>query len=394
MSADPAPVRSKDRFLTFAAPLIGEEEIEAVVATLRSGWLGTGPRVARFEAAFAAYKGVGEAAAVGSCTAAMHLALLARGIGPGDEVIVPALTFCSTANVVLHTGARPVPADVLPGTLTLDPDQVERRITPRTRVVIPVHFAGRPCDMDRLLAIARARDLLILEDCAHAIETEYRGRKAGTMGDLGCFSFYVTKNVVTGEGGMVLSRRQQDLRRVRVLALHGLSGDAWKRYSDDGFRHYQVVECGYKCNMTDLQAAIGLPQLERVESSWRRREAVWRRYQRELRALPVGLPPEPEPETRHAYHLYQVRVDRERAGIERDAFLDAMTRQGIGVGVHYLSLAEHPYYREHLGWKPEDYPVALRAGRETVSLPLSARLSDADVGDVIEAVRRVLPNAT
>jgi len=390
MSVPQPPVRPKDRFLAFGAPLIQQEEIDEVVATLRSGWIGTGPRAARFERAFAEYKRVPGAAAVGSCTAALHLSLLARGIGPGDEVIAPALTFCSTVNAVLHTGARPVLADVENRSQNLDPDRLAAAITKRTRAIIPVHLAGRPCDMDAILEIAGRHDLTIIEDCAHAIETEYHGRPAGTLGDLGCFSFYVTKNVVTGEGGMVIARRQEDLGRIRVLALHGLSGDAWKRYSDEGFRHYQVVECGYKYNMTDLQAALGLPQLARVESNWRRRRAVWEAYQRGLAGLPITLPEEPGPDTRHAYHLYQIRVEAKRSGLARDEFLAGMTAQGIGVGVHYLSLPEHPHYQKALGWKPEDHAVAMRIGRETVSLPLSAKLDDADVADVIEAVRRVL----
>lgn len=390
MTSKHPPVRPREKFLAFGAPLIEQEEIDEVVATLRSGWIGTGPRVARFQRAFAEYKRVPAAAAVGSCTAALHLSLLAAGIGPGDEVIAPALTFCSTVNAVLHVGARPVLADVQDGSLNLDPDRFAAAITERTRAVIPVHLAGRACDMDAILNIASRHGLKVIEDCAHAIETEHRGRPAGTMGDFGCFSFYVTKNVVTGEGGMVVARNPETLDRIRVLALHGLSGDAWKRYSDDGFKHYQVVECGYKYNMTDLQAALGLPQLARVEANWQRRRAVWGTYQRQLTGLPLALPAEPDSGNRHAYHLYQVRIDPKRAGLSRDEFLSRMTAQGIGVGVHYLGLPEHPYYQQTLGWRPEEYSVATRIGRETVSLPLSAKLSDTDVADVIEAVRRVL----
>ncbi|HBG51420.1 MAG TPA: UDP-4-amino-4,6-dideoxy-N-acetyl-beta-L-altrosamine transaminase [Gammaproteobacteria bacterium] len=377
----------RERFLTFGAPLIGEAEIDEVVDSLRSGWLGTGPKVARFERDFAAYKGVEQAVAVNSCTAALHLSLLAAGLAPGDEVITTPLTFCATVNAILHAGATPVLADVDPVTFNLDPAAVAARITPRTRAVLPVHFAGRPCDMGALMALAEHHDLRVIEDCAHAIESRYDGRPVGTIGDFGCFSFYVTKNVVTGEGGMILTRRTEDAARLKTLALHGMSHDAWRRFSDSGYRHYQVVECGFKYNMMDLQAAIGLHQLARVEASWQRRRAIWARYQAAFADLPVIRPAEPDPQTRHAQHLYTLLIDEARCGRTRDNFLDDMTAQRVGVGVHYLSLPEHPYYQNRLGWRPEDTPEAMRIGRQTVSLPLSPALTDADVDDVIQAVR-------
>ena len=382
--------QAREKFLVFGSPLIEEEDIEEVVSALRSGWIGTGPRVGQFEQAFAAYKGVSQAAAVNSCTAALHLSTLAAGIKPGDEVITTAMTFCSSVNAIIHAGATPVVADVDPLTMNIDPAQVEARITPRTRAIMPVHFAGRPCDMGALTDLARRYGLKLIEDCAHAIETEWMGRKAGTFGDFGCFSFYVTKNVITGEGGMVLAARQEDIDRIKILALHGMSKDAWRRYSDSGFKHYQVVECGYKYNMMDLQAALGIHQLERVEKGWRRRRAIWECYDEAFADLPLGLPAAPEPGTRHAYHLYTVKVDEARAGISRDAFLDAMTARKIGVGVHYVSVPEHPYYQQTFGWRPEDTPQATRIGRQTVSLPLSPKLTDEDVQDVIAAVRDVL----
>jgi len=385
-----SPVRSKDRFLVFGSPALGDAEIEAVVKTMKSGWLGTGPKAAEFEADMKAYKGASHAVAVNSCTAALHLSILAAGIGPGDEVITTPMTFCATVNTIIHAGATPVLADVDPVTMNIDPREVERRITPRTRAIIPVHFAGRACDMDALCAIAARHKLIIIEDCAHAIETEHKGRKAGTIGDFGCLSFYVTKNVVTGEGGMVLARNEEQAARIKVLALHGMSKDAWKRFGDDGYKHYYVQEAGFKYNMMDLQAVIGIEQLRRVNGNWKRREAVWRRYGEELSKLALALPADPEPDTRHAYHLYSVMIDNERCGISRDDFLNAMTRHGIGVGVHYLSIPEHPYYQKTYGWNPEDYPHAKRIGRQTVSIPISAKLTDADVGDVIEAIRRVL----
>jgi dTDP-4-amino-4,6-dideoxygalactose transaminase len=379
--------RARDDFLVFGAPAIEEAEVQEVVATLRSGWLGTGPRVARFERDFAAYKGVRNAAAVNSCTAALHLALLALDLKPGDEVITSALTFCASVNVIIHAGATPVLADVDPLTMNLDAVDVRRKITPRTRALLPVHFAGRPCDMEALRAIAARHDLRVVEDCAHAIETEYRGVKAGTFGDFGCFSFYVTKNVATGEGGMLLARNEEHLARAKVLGLHGMSKDAWKRFSDEGYKHYQVVAAGFKYNMMDIQAAIGIHQLARVERCWQRRKQIWDAYDAGLQDLPVTRPSPAEPDTRHAYHLYTLLIDEREAGINRDRFLQEMTARRIGVGVHYLSIPEHPYYRDAFGWSPEQFPNAARIGRQTVSIPLSARLSDADVEDVIAAVR-------
>jgi dTDP-4-amino-4,6-dideoxygalactose transaminase len=384
------PIRPRDRFLVFGAPTIENAEIQEIVATMKSGWLGTGPKVAQFECDFAAYKGARHAAAVNSCTAALHLSLLASGVGPGDEVITSALTFCATVNAIIHAGATPVLADVDPKTMNMDADQVERRITSKTRALLPVHFAGRPCEMDALMEIAQRHDLKVIEDCAHAIETEYKGRKAGTFGDFGCFSFYVTKNVVTGEGGMVLARREEDIARVKVLGLHGMSKDAWKRFGDEGYRHYQVVECGFKYNMMDLQAAIGIHQLKRVESNWRRRQEIRQHYDQALAHLLLMLPAQPASDTRHAYHLYTILVDERKTGVSRDTFLDAMTRHNIGVGVHYLSIPEHPYYQKVLGWKPESYPNAYRIGQQTVSLPLSAKLTPADLEDVVGAVHEVL----
>lgn len=380
----------RDRFLTFGSPLIEQPEIDEVLDSMRSGWLGTGPKVARFEEMFRLYKGASHASAVNSCTAALHLSLLAAGLKPGDEVITTPMTFCATINAIIHAGAMPVLADINPATMNMDPVQIERRLTPRTRCLLPVHFAGRSCDMDPILAIAKRRGLTVVEDCAHALETEYKGRKTGTFGDFGCFSFYATKNVVTGEGGMVLCARAEDAARVKTLALHGLSHDAWKRFSDEGYKHYYVTECGFKYNMMDLQAAIGIHQLERVEKCWEKRLRVWERYNEAFSDLPIGLPSAPEPCTRHAYHLYTIIVDEAAAGISRDAFLNAMTAIKMGVGVHYLSVPEHPYYQAAYGWRPEDFPEAMRVGRRTVSLPISPKLTDEDVADVIAAVTHCL----
>jgi dTDP-4-amino-4,6-dideoxygalactose transaminase len=381
---------SRKEFLVFGAPLIGEAEIREVAASLRSGWLGTGPKVARFEEAFRRYKRAPHAVAVNSGTAALHLSMIAAGLKPGDEVITTALTFCATVNAIIHAGLKPVLADVDQVTMNLSAADVRRRITPRTRALLPVHFAGRPCDMDALGALARKHGLKLIEDCAHAIETEVRGRPAGTFGDFGCFSFYVTKNLTTAEGGMVLTRREKDAARIKRLALHGMSKDAWKRFTDAGYKHYYVEECGFKYNLTDLAAAIGMHQLARLERNWRRRRAIWRRYDDVFADLPVRTPAKEEPGTRHAYHLYTLLIDEERCGLTRDEFLERMTRRNIGVGVHYLSIPEHPFYRRTFGWRPEDYPEAMHIGRQTVSVPLSAALTDRDIEDVVAAVRASL----
>ncbi len=381
------PVRSKDNFLVFGSPRIEQAEIDEVVASMETGWLGTGPKVAQFEKDFSAYLGDGFAAACNSCTAALHLSLVALGLQPGDEVITTPLTFCASVNAIIHAGCTPVLADVDPVTMNIDPDCIRKKITKRTKAILPVHFAGRACNMDAIMAIAEEHDLKVVEDCAHAIETTYKGRHAGTFGDFGCFSFYVTKNVCTGEGGMVMARTEEDIKNVKILGLHGMSADAWKRFSDDGYKHYQVVHAGFKYNMMDLQAAIGIHQLKKVEEYYIRRKEIWEMYQEAFKTMPVGQPAPDEADCRHAYHLYTLMIDPVYSGIDRDQLLVRLTKEGIGAGVHYLSIPEHPYYRDRFGWKLEDTPQAVALGRQTISLPLSAKLTDDDVNDVIKAVK-------
>ncbi len=382
----------RDKFLVFGAPSIGQSEIDEVVDTLQSGWLGTGPKVAKFEKAFAAYKALAPAqvAAVNSCTAALHLSMVVVNLQAGDEVITTPLTFCATVNAIIHAGATPVLADIDPDTFNIDPDAIEAVISDKTKAIVLVHFAGRACDMDAIMAIANKHNLIVIEDCAHAIETEYKGVKAGTFGHFACFSFYVTKNVITGEGGMVIAKHQQDISRVKMLALHGMTKDAWHRFSDTGFKHYYVAECGFKYNMMDIQAAIGIHQLASVEDNWKCRQNIWGQYQQAFANLPVQLPLEPELNTKHAYHLYTLLIDSDKTGITRDEFLTQMTANNIGVGVHYLSIPEHPFYQQKFGWQPEDYPHAMKVGRQIVSLPLSAKLVENDINDVIEVVTSLL----
>lgn len=380
----------RESFLVFGAPLIEQPEIDEVIACLRSGWIGSGPRVARFEEQFREYTGAGHALALNSCTAALHLAFHALDVGPGDEVIAPSMTFVATSNAAIHAGATPVLVDCDRRTMNIDPAAIEAAVTPRTRAIVVVHFAGRACEMDPILAIARKHDLHLVEDCAHAIETEYHGRHVGTFGDVGCFSFYVTKNVVTGEGGMAVAARQDLADRMRTLALHGMTKDAWKRFSDHGYLHYDVVEAGFKYNMMDIQAAIGIHQLARVERNWKRRTEIWQAYCHAFEDLPVFLPAPAAPDTRHALHLFTLLLDTDRCWVSRDAFMKSMTARNIGTGVHYRAVHLHPFYRERFGYRRGQLPNSEWISDRTVSLPLSPKLSDGDVEDVVEAVRASL----
>ncbi|MDO8521797.1 MAG: DegT/DnrJ/EryC1/StrS family aminotransferase [bacterium] len=380
----------RDTFLVFGSPLIESREIDEVVATLKSGWIGTGPKTHRFEEDFRAYKGVKYAIALSSCTAALHLALKVVGVKSGDEVIVPSMTFAATANTVVHCGAMPVFADCDTKTQNIDPADIRRKITKRTKAIVVVHMAGRPCEMNEIMALAKKFKLKVIEDAAHAVETEYKGKKIGTIGDIGTFSFYVTKNLVTAEGGMAITNNKKYAEEMRVLSLHGMSADAWKRYGDDGYKHYDVVEAGYKYNMTDIQASLGLHQLARVEKNWKRREKIWNRYMKELTGLPVILPAPIEKGTRHAYHLFTILVDTDKAKVSRDQFLSEMTKRNIGTGVHFCALHLQPFYRKLCGHKVGDLPNSEWIGDRTVSIPFSAKLTDDDVSDVIAAIKEIL----
>jgi dTDP-4-amino-4,6-dideoxygalactose transaminase len=315
---------------------------------------------------------------------------LALDLKPCDEIITSAMTFCATINAIIHAGATPRLADINPITLNIDPEQIERKITKRTKAILLVHFAGRPCPMVEIMAIAKKHHLFVVEDCAHAIESEYRGQKTGTFGDFGCFSFYATKNITTGEGGMVISHHADLINKIKVMALHGMSNDAWKRFSDEGYKHYFVVDRGFKYNMMDLQAAIGIHQLKRIETCWHKRQRIWNIYLSSLKDMGMGLPAQPDENTRHAYHLFCIRIDQDKVGISRDEFLFQMTKRNIGVGVHYLAIPEHPFYKKEYGWNPEDFPHAQQYGRQTISLPLSPKLSDQDISDVVMAVQDII----
>ena len=380
----------REKYLVFGSPLIGDEEIDEVVASLKSGWLGTGPKVARFETMIREHVGTEYAMAVNSCTAGLHLSFVVSGLGTGDEVITTPMTFCATVNSIIHTGATPVLVDCERDTQLIDPAKIEAAITPRTKAIVPIHLCGRPCNMDAIMDIAERHNLIVIEDAAHAIESVYKGKQIGSIGHLASFSFYVTKNVITGEGGMVTTNNQEYADKIKMFGLHGMSRDAWKRYSDDGFKHYQVVFPGFKYNMMDLQAAIGLHQMGRVEDNLVRRNEIWSQYNQAFANLPVDLPPPDEPDTVHARHLYTLMIDEARSGLTRDQFMQKMHERNIGTGVHYIGVHLHPYYRETYGYKPEDFPNATWLSERTVSIPLSPALSNSDVEDVIAAVHDVL----
>lgn len=392
----------RDKFLQFSPPLIGDAEINEVVDTLRSEWITTGPKVRRFEEDFAQFVHAPNALAVSSGTAALHLALLALGIGAGDAVITSPLTFCSAVHVIEHVGATPILSDVEPDTLNLDPDAIRGKIETtqrdlglRVRAIMPVHLYGHPCDRDSVLKIAAEYNLAVIEDAAHSLPAFYKGRPIGSLSAtdsipvLTCFSFYATKNLTTAEGGMLTGHKGL-LEQARRWSLHGMSRDAWKRYGANGSWAYDVVCPGYKYNMTDIQAALGLHQLKKLRQSHARRGAIVQRYNAAFaRREELELPAE-RSDVQHAWHLYVLRLNLNCTGISRDQFLDAMRSRNIGCSVHFIPVHLLQYYREKYRFAPEDFPVALRAYQRMVSLPLSARMSDQDVDDVIAAVADIL----
>lgn len=381
------PVR--DDFLVFGSPLIDDEDVAEVVDTLKSGWLSTGPKTHRFEEIFADYACAKHVLALNSCTAGLHLALIVLGIGPGDEVITSPMTFTATANVIVHAGATPVFADIDRRTMNIDPEDIARKITPKTKAIIPVHFAGRPCDMDPILELARENNLFIIEDAAHAIEAVYKGRKIGSIGDITAFSFYVTKNLAMGEGGIVTTNNEELCDQMRIRSLHGMSKNAWKRYTDKGFQLYDTIVPGFKYNMMDIQAALGIHQFERIDKLLDVRDRHWKKYSETLDSEFITVPLEQD-NIRHARHLYTILINSDAAGISRDTFAAALQAENIGVGIHFIALHLHSYYSKTFGYSMGDFPEAEFISERTLSIPLSARLSDRDVDDVIEAVNKIV----
>ena len=381
------PVRSA--YLPVALPLTGEEEKRELIAALESGWITTGPRTRELEGKLAEAVGAKHAVCVDSCTAALHLALHSLGLQPGDEVITSPLTFCSTVNTIVHAGGTPVLADVEPDTLNLDPGAAARAVTPRTKAIIPVHYAGHPCEMDAIAALAKEHGLTIIEDAAHAVGAAYKGRPVGSMSDVTCYSFYATKNMTTAEGGALLTDDDRIAEHARLHSLHGMSRDAWKRYTSAGSWYYEVVAPGFKYNMTDLEAALGLHQLRRLPEFTARRRELAKRYDAAFGEGPFVEIPAWRPEVDHVYHLYAIRLHLDRLTIDRARFIDELKAEGIGTTVNFIPIHHHPYYRERLGLAPGDLPVADAAYERLITLPLYPRMTDADADDVIAAVDKV-----
>jgi dTDP-4-amino-4,6-dideoxygalactose transaminase len=382
---------SEREFIPFHRPSIDESEIEAVASTLRSGWLTTGPRTAHFEAEFRAYVQAPYALAVNSCTAGLHLALAALGIGPGDEVITSPMTFCSTVNCILHTGAAPVLADV-GSDGNIDPDCIRAAITERTRVILPVHYAGLPCDMAPIWAMARERGIHVIEDAAHAAGARYGGRPIGGSGstDAAAFSFYATKNLTTGEGGMLTCHRPEVWERARILCLHGIGKDAWERYTEKGNWYYEVVDCGFKYNLSDIQSAIGIEQLHKLERFLTVREQIAGRYTQSFRELPELEPPAGRGGCRHAWHLYPLRLNLDRLAIDRREFIEELRRRGIGASVHFIPIPMHPYFARNPGIARAQCPRALEMYPRLISLPLYPALTDEEIEYIISSVAAIV----
>jgi dTDP-4-amino-4,6-dideoxygalactose transaminase len=388
-------------FLPFSQPSIEEEEISEVIDTLRSGWITTGPKVKLFEREFAEYIGCKHAIAVNSCTAALHLALEAIGTREGDEVITSPMTFAATGEVIQYFNARPVFVDIDPTTMNLDVGQLENTIQKRCesgnrkklKAIIPVHYAGYPCGMDAIMALASRYDLRIVEDAAHAFPTSYKGKIIGTLGDITCFSFYATKNITTGEGGMITTENEEYADRMRIMSLHGISKDAWKRYMAEGSWYYEIIAPGYKYNLTDIAAGLGIAQLRKADTFLKRRVQIANRYHeafQELNELNLPLAVDGKEGTTHSWHLYVIRLSLERLQIDRNKFIDELRRRGIGTSVHFIPLHIHPYYRETYGYQPNDFPVAYETYQRIISLPIYARMTDDDVERVIESVTDIV----
>jgi len=379
-----------DQFLPFHVPQIDEEEIRSVVETLKSGWLTTGVKVKRFEDEFARYLGCGHAIAMNSCTAALHLALEAIGIEEGDEVIVPTMTFTATAEVVHYFKARPVLVDCRRDTFNIDADCVERSITPKTKAIIPVHFGGQPCDMEPILEVARRHKLFVIEDAAHALPAKYRDKTVGTIGDITCFSFYATKTITTGEGGMATTQNPEWAARMRMMSLHGISHDAWKRYTKEGSWYYEVVQPGFKYNLTDIGAAIGIEQLKKCDAFGAARNGIAAMYDERFSDLAEIQTPVCKPDVQHAWHLYVIQLDLERLKINRHQFIEALKEQGVGTSVHFIPLHLHPYYRDKFGYAPDDFPNATQIYQRIISLPIYPKMTKANIEHVIAAVSRIV----
>lgn len=386
----------RNSHLPFALPDLDDTELSHIQEALASGWITTGPKTRQFETAFAEAVGAKHAVAVNSCTAAMHLALEAIGLRPGDEVITTAYTFAATAEVVRYFDARPVLVDVDERCLNIRPDHIEAAINERTRAIIPVHIAGLPAELDAIYEIAARHNLAVIEDAAHAFPARYKGRIIGSSPETGdlrhaaCFSFYATKTVTTGEGGMICTDDDELAERCRIMALHGISRDAWQRYTAEGSWYYEIIAPGYKYNMTDIAAGIGLAQLAKAECMWQRRQEIAQRYNNAFQQVPALQVPCERADCQHAWHLYMLRLHVDRLLVDRTGFIEALRQRRVGTSVHFIPLHLHPYYREAYGYRAEDFPVAYHEYRREISLPIYSKMTDQDVADVVEAVMDVV----
>jgi dTDP-4-amino-4,6-dideoxygalactose transaminase len=381
----------REEFLPFSRPVIEEDEINEVVDSLRSGWITTGPKVKLFEDSFRAYTGAPYAVALNSATAGLHVALLALGIGPGDEVITTPMTFAATVNMIVQVGALPVLADIEPGTLNINAAEIRRKITERTKAVIPVHFAGQPCDMDKIFSMAGEFGLKVIEDAAHAVGTEYKGKKIGSLDGISVFSFHPIKNITTGEGGMACTGDERLAEEMALLKFHGMSKEAWKRYSAQGTPNYDIVLPGFKYNMLDIQAAIGIHQLRKLDAFIERRREIAEFYNRAFAEMDEIAVPEAVPyDSRHAWHLYTPLIRTEKLAIDRDAFMAELKKENIGTGLHFKAIHHHPYYRESLKIPAGELPIADYASDRILSLPLFPLMTMDDARDVVEALKRVI----
>lgn len=383
-------MKKNDYYIPFCRPYITDNDIREVVGVLKSNWIGTGPKTQEFEELFREYIGCDYAIALNSCTAALHLALIALGIGPGDEVITTPMTFAATANVIEHVGARPVFVDIEPSTLTIDTIKIEDKVTRMTKAILPVHFAGHPAEMGKIEKISKAYRLSVVEDAAHAIESKYNGRKIGAISDFTAFSFYATKNITTAEGGMLTTRNRKMYEKIRILSLHGMTKDAWKRYSHRGIvSHFEIFKPGFKYNMFDLQAALGINQMRNIKRLYERRKQIYKLYKKELSAVDgLSLPVE-RGDIVHSYHLFIVLLELAKLKISRDKFRTLLEERNIGTGVHYISLHKQPFYKKKYGLKDSDFPVASTVSDRTLSLPLYNGLKDEEVMYIIECVKDI-----